>query len=725
MVGVFLLLALVLTACSQEECPECPAAPRVECPEAEECPEVECPAAPECAACPEPEACPAPEACPEPEECLSAVEAPYEAMWAGSAHADVEAEAFVHWDEDDPAKVPESCAKCHSEGGYRDFLGADGTKAGVVDSSAAIGTSVSCVACHNDAAAAKDSVVFPSGAEITGLGPEARCMECHQGRASGVGVDEALAELGLPDDDTPSEEVPFTNIHYAVAAVTKFGGTAMGGYQYEGKSYDAEFTHVAGYESCVDCHNSHTLEPKIEECSVCHTGVADADDLRDVRMEGSEADYDGDGDTDEGIYYEIEGLQAILYQAMQAYAGEVAGTPIAYEAHSYPYFFVDTDGDGEAGEEEAIRDNSYNAWTGSLAKAAYNYQLSLKDPGSYAHGGKYVIQLLSDSIEDLNPDLLAGTHRIDPGHFAGSQEAFRHWDEDGAVSSSCAKCHSADGLPFQLEHGVQIEQPLANGLDCATCHNDLTTYTRYEVEAVEFPSGAELDTGNPDSNLCLNCHQGRQSTPSVDARIGDADDDTVVEGLSFANVHYFAAGATLFGSEAQGAYEYAGNEYLGQFGHVAAYTNCTECHDTHALEVRVEACGVCHAGVESEEDLAAIRMDATDWDGDGDTDEGVAGEVETLMDALYAAMQEYATATVGVGVVYDSHRYPYFFDDAGERFTTWTPNLLRAAYNYQYAQKDPGAFAHNGKYMIQVLYDSLVGVGGDVSGMVRPEVVVE
>ena len=108
-------------------------------------------------------------------------------------------------------------------------------------------------------------------------------------------------------------------------------------------------------------------------------------------------------------------------------------------------------------------------------------------------------------------------------------------------------------------------------------------------------------------------------------------------------------------------------------------------------------------------------------DGDGDTAEGIAGEADTIAEALYAAMQDYAANTEGVdNIVYDSHAYPYFFNDAGERYATWTPSLLRAAYNYQYYQKDPGAFAHNGKYLIQVLYDSLAEVDGDVSGMTRP-----
>ena len=47
--------------------------------------------------------------------------------------------------------------------------------------------------------------------------------------------------------------------------------------------------------------------------------------------------------------------------------------------------------------------------------------------------------------------------------------------------------------------------------------------------------------------------------------------------------------------------------------------------------------------------------------------------------------------------------------------------MLQAAYNYTWVQKDPGAFAHNGMYMIQVLYDTLESLGA-ADGMTRPEV---
>ena len=201
---------------------------------------------------------------------------PFADMWVSSGHADAEAEAFRHWDEDDPAVVPPACAKCHSSYGFQDFLGIDGTEAGVVNSDAAIDSVVDCVACHNAAATAMTSVVFPSGVEVMGLGSEARCMQCHQGRSSTVSVNGAVEEAGLGDDES-SEELGFINIHYYAAAATLYGGVAQGGYQYEGKVYDSRFEHVAGYDTCVDCHSPHTLELKLGECSTCHAEATDAE----------------------------------------------------------------------------------------------------------------------------------------------------------------------------------------------------------------------------------------------------------------------------------------------------------------------------------------------------------------------------------------------------------------------------------------------------------------
>jgi hypothetical protein len=662
---------------------------------------------------------------------------PFEEEWMNSGHADATTEAFRHWDEEDPAEIPVECAKCHSSTGYQDFLGVDGSAPDVVDSPHALGTVVDCVACHNDVTIVKDSVTMPSGLVLAGLGDESRCMECHQGRESKMSVDQAIADSGA-DLDAVSEDLGFRNIHYYAAAATKYGTLAKGGYEYDGKSYDANFTHVEGFETCIECHNSHTLEVKVAECQECHEDVEAVEDLRDVRMAGSETDYDGDGDVEEGIAFELEGLQETLFGAMQTYASEVAGTPIVYNSAAYPYFFVDTNANGTAEEDEAAFPNAFKAWTPRLLKAAYNYQTSLKDPGAYAHGGKYIVQLLFDSIEDLNGAIgeqvdMTAMRRIDSGHFAGSEEAFRHWDADGAVPGNCAKCHSSMGLPTFLSEGVSISQPPSNGLACATCHDDLVEFTRYEVQEVKFPSGAVIDSGDLDTNLCMQCHQGRESGVSVDRLIGDTEPDVQSESLRFLNPHYFAAGATRFGTEAKGAYEYEGKEYVGFFDHDPEANECSDCHGTHGLEVDWESCVECHSEVETAEDLQNIRYNLVDYDGDGDDAEGLYFEIDTMREALYPALQAYAAETVGTGIVYDGNSHPYFFVDTNgdgvadpeevngdNRFASWTPRLLRGAYNYQYSGKDPGAFTHNGAYIIQTLYDSLEDLGADVSGMTRP-----
>ncbi|MHC4748788.1 MAG: hypothetical protein ACYTFW_02835, partial [Planctomycetota bacterium] len=635
----------------------------------------------------------------------------FEAPWASSGHADAESEAFTHWDDDDPPEISTSCAKCHSTPGYLDFLGEDGTNAGAVDNPAPIGTTVTCEACHNEATIMMDSVVFPSGVEISGLGDSARCMQCHQGRESTTSVDQRIANADVVDDDTIDEDLSFRNIHYYAAGATLLGGEAMGGYQYAGKTYDVKFDHVEGLETCTDCHEPHSLHVRVELCGSCHEGVVDHEDLEHIRYLGSASDYDGDGGVAESIKDEIDGLRDILYAAIQNYAIGI-GYPIVYDSHSYPYWFNAGDG------------SRYGTWTARLVRATFNYQFSLKDPGGFAHNAKYMIQLLYDSIEDLDPALVPGLHRDDAGHFAGSKEAFRHWDEDGHVSASCSKCHSATGLPFFLTEGVTASQPISNGLTCTTCHDAIPEFTRYAVDEVEFPSGAVVSFGEEDSaNLCINCHQGRQSTVSVNEAIGGLDLDTVSGSLRFLNVHYYAAGATLFGSEVKGAYEYTGKAYDGRFDHRSNFDSCTECHDSHTLEVKTDVCAFCH---DNGTDPHDYRKSVPDYDGDGDTHEGIAYEVETLHEALYAAIEDYAANVCGVPILYASN-YPYIFIDTngngqvdagensyGNRYNAFTPRLLQAIYNYQYVKKDPGAFSHNGRYIIQILYDSLESLGTQV-----------
>jgi hypothetical protein len=306
-----------------------------------------------------------------------------EEKWLASAHADEASRAFSRWNDDDPAEIPTNCAKCHSTTGYHDFLGLDGSTPGQVNHPAPVGTTVECEACHNEVSGEKTSVVIPSGAELTDLGQEANCMECHQGRTSTASVDEATAGL---EDDVVDSELSFINVHNKAAAPTQYGTLAKGGFEYDGQEYVGFYEHVAEFDTCIECHDAHLLEVYGEKCSACHIGALTKEDRQKIRV--TNIDYDGDGDISEGLADEINTMRERLLASMKIYAARTEGVAnISYEDQN-PYFF-DEDGEG------------YSTWTPRLLRAAYNYHYTTKEPGGYAHNGHYHIQLIYDSLQDL------------------------------------------------------------------------------------------------------------------------------------------------------------------------------------------------------------------------------------------------------------------------------------------------------------------------------------
>ncbi len=210
----------------------------------------------------------------------------------------------------------------------------------------------------------------------------------------------------------------------------------------------------------------------------------------------------------------------------------------------------------------------------------------------------------------------------------------------------------------------------------------------------------------------MTCHQGRSSGPTVKERIAAGN-------FGFSNIHYYAAAASLFGSQVKGGYEYDGQTYRGANtfpAHVAAapdLTTCVGCHmggtdeADHTFNVQLSECTACHAG-DSFETLAGSP---------GNNKEAI----DTLSSELLTQIQDYAANTIGTPIIYDPAAYPYFFADAngngtvddGETgYSAFDAKLLPAAYNYQVAQKEPCGYIHNGTYIQQLLYDSIVDLGG-------------
>jgi hypothetical protein len=334
------------------------------------------------------------------------------------------------------------------------------------------------------------------------------------------------------------------------------------------------------------------------------------------------------------------------------------------------------------------------------------------------------------------PDLAAITAAwLASPHGDKSSPAFTHWDKDGQIPGECAVCHSATGMADYLATDRSkvgmIDHPVPTGtaVECATCHGDLAK----DLTSAVFPSGATLDMGH--SAICATCHQGRESADSVNAALAGRDDDAVSGDLTFINVHYKAAAATQMGDLARGGYQYEGKTYAGKMKHPAPLDSCIGCHDPHTTApLALAACTTCHKGAA---EFTAIRTTPGDLDGDGDAAEGIAFEISTLQERLGQAMQLYAAEVAKAPIVHSADAYPYFFNDTdgdgklgeGEaafpnRYQSWTPRLVRAAYNYQYVAKDTGAFTHNPHYAVQLLYDSLESLGQavslDMTGLVRP-----
>ena len=306
------------------------------------------------------------------------------------------------------------------------------------------------------------------------------------------------------------------------------------------------------------------------------------------------------------------------------------------------------------------------------------------------------------------------------GHFNREGKAFHYWDKEKEIPAVCARCHSINGVAQYLKEGKAGPAPhVKNGFACTTCHADLGTFERHRAEKVTFASGATIDSGDNDSNLCMTCHQGRESTASVNKAIAGMAADTPDPKLGFVHVHYFPAGAFKYGTQAKVGYEYEGKSYAGPFNHIPALNTCTGCHDPHSGELQEQKCGQCHRDRRGGESAAHI--------------------VDDYKRELYAGIQQYARNVGGASIAFSPAAYPYWYTDANGNgrvdkeelrpdngYKAYTPRLLQAVYNHTFALRDPGAAYHNGRYARQLLYDSLESLaqsgkaGVSVAGKTRP-----
>ncbi len=301
-------------------------------------------------------------------------------------------------------------------------------------------------------------------------------------------------------------------------------------------------------------------------------------------------------------------------------------------------------------------------------------------------------------------------------HANAAAEAFSHWDEDGEVRAACASCHSGEG--FRDFHGLDgTEAGVVNGtidvggvVDCGTCHNAGLA----QIKEVTFPSGVVHPVQGVEAS-CLTCHQGRSAGVTVENATADMALDEPNSELRFINPHYATAAATWLGGYGEAGYQYAGQAYSGRFFHARPVASCNSCHEPHTLEVQFEPCQTCHQA----DSPGAIRIARQSYDGSGNTTVGIRSDIQANAETLKEMILAYTDEVVGSPVIYDGSRYPYFFADANGdgaidmaegrpvAYANWTPRSLRTAFNWKLVTADPGNYAHNPQYSLELLYDSI------------------
>jgi hypothetical protein len=708
------------------------------------------------------------------------------------------------------------CGRCHNSDNFRDFTGADATFAEaeyaasvafITGQSQALdgiskGTDLSrtpgqmhCNTCHNSTTDAHfgswtDSKVFVRGVTLKLDGASAICAQCHDGARPQYNAAQVDYVLGLTSNAVGADQQlaasnATVRAHYLPAAATVYGEEAGNWYQYNNpaQNYTGRNAH-GGKNSCTFCHDPHDGTLPADgtgalqvggKCGACHfdetTGkpVTTMLQIEDQRQFGFEGDIDGNG-TVEGLNVEIAGLQTKLYAAIQAYAKNVVGTqicniiPAAGTTAPDNKFYV-WDGSTPC----ATTMTAYNKYTPRLLKAAYNFLMSQNDFGSWAHNPRYAIEVLYDTIQDLNYGLylnnpanvvaFAGKRSFN-GHF-GAADAVSPYAAfvyhggmtgtaapaaQGFTSAACYQCHGGQGgfaaylggAPAALANSVMTAANKVTGMQCGTCHTNTGPDMKglRSIATVYFPpqkdptvaanrvvSFAAADLP-PTFALCGSCHSARENKGSIDAL-----DPVALSTFSKAlvNPHYLGAAATEMGTRAKSWYEYDGKSYTAYPAFWKAGTNgaapgphgsphggqCTGCHQgkasKHSFEVNFTYCNGCHVApyalTPKEDEYASMKTE------------------------LLAALNAYVTANLSAfqtgngasatGLCYDGNVYGYVLVSTATGCTTTAAKLdmtsMRAAYNLHWMNKDPGGWAHNEYYVMQLVYDSITALGGTPS----------
>lgn len=269
-------------------------------------------------------------------------------------------------------------------------------------------------------------------------------------------------------------------------------------------------------------------------------------------------------------------------------------------------------------------------------------------------------------------------------------------------TGSCRDCHISEGF-IEKVTGQSLGTDAANAIGCFTCHSphENGDFRLRTMAAVMLGNGATFD--REEGNLCASCHHGRRD---VNTYVADGTKLSTHFGP-----HHGPQSDMLIG---ENAYEYAGYNYENSWHTDGVADACVKCHfdvgvtyalggHTFWMESEDEgentaACNVsgCHINANEIDDFD--RLTTSDFDEDGDTNEGVQTEINDLLDELESAL-------VDAGLLeYDAEADAY---EPTDGLTVTTADSVGAVFNWGFVHEDRSMGIHNTRYAAGLLISSI------------------
>jgi predicted CxxxxCH...CXXCH cytochrome family protein len=313
------------------------------------------------------------------------------------------------------------------------------------------------------------------------------------------------------------------------------------------------------------------------------------------------------------------------------------------------------------------------------------------------------------------------------GQWAGSGHAKVNspaWTTyDFKTMAGCVQCHTTTGFIAYSTGKVAKPWGLASDktkelLTCVGCHTNIDTGAVALVKPVKpFADDSYLNKDLNVSNLCMDCHSGRNNGVSITKNVGTANFNS----LGFVSPHYMAAGGILQGN---GGYNFPGQSYSFYSSNAHRVIGMNDVNSTGT----VGPCVGCHMSATQRHLFKAVSSASGGAIGKITTDicancHGSSLADTTIINARQAsyknALEVLKSTLTYKGFVY-SPLYPYFNSTAWGQDQAGA-NTMGGAFNYVLLLKDPAAYLHNADYAKKLLIDSIDAVynGGIVTGSIE------